>query len=281
MFSHNTTEFPTTIFLNSANGILTNGSLKSDISFPLKNHIKIPGNVDCYLRLSTFKFTNVFYNINSNNNVFYYSVDDSATILSLTLPVGKYTISSLVTYMNSNLLGAVSFAYSATTFKITATALSTNVCIRASAFLTTLGFDYETDTSFFASMTAPNLINLSGTQLLYVLATNLGLQSNVSEDDPLTNVLAEIHCDKLAPYTQSYVALNESRFKISHSDLTRIDIEIRDQTGNFADFNGIDWYMSIDMIFSYKNVYHPPPRLIINEQQQEEQQKEDNTNIDK
>ena len=68
---------PEQAFLRSNEySILNNGSKKSSISFDLKTVIKIPSNVDAYIQLNSFKFMNAFYNVNTTNNQFYFSLNE-------------------------------------------------------------------------------------------------------------------------------------------------------------------------------------------------------------
>ena len=97
MISHNTTIFPQQIFIKSNDyTILKNDKMKSDITFELKNFINIPNNVDAYIQLNSFKFMNAFYNINSTNNKFYYSISPNiSTILNFTIYQAEIIISLL------------------------------------------------------------------------------------------------------------------------------------------------------------------------------------------
>ncbi len=57
------------------------------------------------VRVKSVSFTNTQYNITSRSNTFYYS-DDLATVKSVTIPIGQYNITDLITALTASLLVA-------------------------------------------------------------------------------------------------------------------------------------------------------------------------------
>ena len=122
VFTHDTTINPIQIILKSNQGNQKNGSMKSSLHFDLNQTILVPNNVDCYVQLESFKFVSSFYNINSTNDTFYYSIDTGSglsNIYGFTIPVGNYNITAFIDYLNTQLAGSITITSSTQTFKLT------------------------------------------------------------------------------------------------------------------------------------------------------------------
>ncbi len=265
MIQHNTILNPQQVFLKTSEGVLNNGSNKSSVSFDLKNTIIIPSNVDAYIQLNSFKFTNSFYNINLSNNIFYYSVDGLGLgiedIYSFEIPVGNYNINSLISFLNEELGGFIVLTYKSSVFKINFTG-PTSFILRNGYYscLNVLGFDFE-DTPINTDITSTHLINLAGVQLLYIVVTNMQIASNTGKNSSINNILESVNINCLGGATQSYDSVSQIKYRINDNSVSRIDINIFDENNNLVDFNNVDWYLNISFIFSYKMEYIEPPTL--------------------
>ena len=280
MVLHNTTIDPIQIFLKSSEyTTLHNGSFKSDVSFELKNNINIPNNIDAYLQLNSFKFTNAFYNISSQNNMFYYSLSSNInTILTVQIPIGQYTITNLLSSLNSSLNPNIVLSYSNTTFKITFTSSSYTFIIRSGQndCLNVLGF--STGTTQSNNTTSTKLINLSGVQVVYLSLSNIKLSSNSSKSSTTSNILESINVDSLIGNTQSFYNNTNTRYKISDNYFNFIDIKLFDEYNRLLDFNNVDWFLNISVIFCYKFQYIPPKLLDLNNQDNQDNTEEEQKN---
>ena len=170
MVQHNTQLNPQQIFLKSNEGISNNSTKKSSISFELKNHITIPTNIDAYIQLNSYKFVNSFYNINTTNNIFYYSTSTIGIgiINNISIDIGNYNITTLIDFLNTSLTGIMSFTYNQSTFKIKIIVNSGTMIIRngVNNCLKVLGFN-NVDTIETNELTSPNLINLTGSNIIF------------------------------------------------------------------------------------------------------------------
>ena len=265
MISHNTTIFPQQIFIKSNDyTLLKNDKMKSDITFELKNFINIPNNVDAYIQLNSFKFMNAFYNINSTNNKFYYSISPNiTTILSFTIPNGNYNITTFLDFMNTTLAGAITLAYNSTLFKINFQSSNSFILRKGvNDCMGVIGFDSTTTAS--TNINSTNLINLLGVQVLYLCIDNLNLTSNTSKNSTISNVLESVNVDVLIGSSQSYYNTTNTKYKINNSNINYLDIKIYGSDGKLVDFNNTDWYLGISFIFAYKMEYKPPTFLDLN-----------------
>ena len=262
---------PSTIFLKSNDATsLINGSMKSDVSFDLRNKITIPANVNCYVQLNTFRFVNSIYNVNSSNNKFYVSTLKSGVVtnVTITIPNGNYSIISILQYLNTALaVEHMDFTYLDTLFKINITSSAghtfhlmngANNCFRL------LGFVNYNTTTYVDNLTSDSIINLGGTQVLYISLENVNLSSNTSKQNINTNIIEAITVDVLIGSSQSFSNTNNSKFKVNENFINSINIRIFDEYGYLVDFNSVDWFISIGVIFSYENQYIAPQMLDLN-----------------
>jgi hypothetical protein len=273
-FTHDTTLNLIQIILKSSQGKQNNGSKKSSISFELNENIVIPNNVDCYILLKSFKFINSFYNINSTNNVFYYSIDSVIgmgiiDIHNFEIPIGNYNITSFLAYLNVQLAGVMVITASNQTFKLTCTS-SDIIILRngVNSCLKVLGFNFV-DTVQAYEITSPNLFNLSGVQMLYICISNFNVSSISSINSYLNNVIQDINIETLAGTTQSFNNTSASRYKIMNSLINKIDLNIYDENNQLVDFNNTDFFINVSLIFSYKMQYKQEMSLNLKGPQQD------------
>ena len=71
---HDTPISPAYISLISSDYTLLNNTLGSRITFELYQPIIVDSNVDTWLKLENFKFTNSMYNVSIYSNVFYFGL---------------------------------------------------------------------------------------------------------------------------------------------------------------------------------------------------------------
>jgi hypothetical protein len=266
-FTHNTNIAPQQIFLKSSEySILNNGSKKSSISFELKTKIIIPRNVDCYIQLTSFNYINAFYNVNTTNNQFYFSLNGGGeninTIYNITIPIGNYTITSLLSFLNTELVNHIVLTYEPSLFKITLTSSLYTFILRSGENDCLKLFGFSGSTLETNNITSENLINLTGTRSLYIVLSNIRIQSNSSSNSSLSNILESINVDVLAGSTKSYYNASSVKYRIDEEYVNYLNVELYDSdSSSLLDFNNTDWFMTISFIFSYKNDYKPPPMI--------------------
>lgn len=262
---------PTTIFLqsNSATTLL-NGTMKSNISYDLTKKIVIPPNVRCYISLNTFRFVNAMYNINLNNNKFYYRVRHNTSIQdrTVTLPSGNYSIVSILQYLNTACaVDHMDFTYVDTTFKVLITVGSSreihlvngpNNCFKVLGFV-----NYDT-TTYVTSLLSDSVINLSGTSILYISLDNISISSNGCRASQLVNVIESITMDVLIGSSQSFNNTTNQKFLVNENFINNIQVKIYDENNYLVDLNNTDYYLSLGLMFAYENDYKAPITLDLN-----------------
>lgn len=258
---HDTIHNPVYLNLKSNASTLELNSLKSNMLFELFQPIAVNSNVDTYMTIENFKFTNSIYNVNSYNNIFYFGLDPTYSESSVTVTEGNYSISSLISWLNSNVGSNFTFSYDETTLKVTITnTVEFQLFASSNNILQALGFTQNTYYSSGLSLTSTNLINLTGTQMIYVNMPNLSLNSYGIKNGLNHNTVLSVPITAIQGDTQN--ASSVFRHKINDSTVTYIQIQIVDENDYEIDFNGVDWYLNISFIFSYKKQYVPPFTLL-------------------
>jgi hypothetical protein len=256
-YLHNTTLLPQQIFLNSAYSTQDyNTTMKSNMLFQLEDIINVPSNIDCYIQINTFKFFNTFYNVTTRNNVFYFN-DTSVTIQP-----GNYTIAILVSALNELLLSySIYLIYDSLTFKISIVSVSEiSLTLGANHCYSLLGIN--TDRIIDTLHVSDHLVNLGGVQNLYITFPNIRIKSNGVRGSGLNNVLESININVPIGSSESYANTHSTKFKVNENSISSININIYDETLKLVDFNNSNWYLSLSVIFSYKNQHIVAPDLI-------------------
>lgn len=281
MIQHNTIHNPVNLNIKSNEHTFSynNSKSKSHLLFELYQPIAVHDNVDIYMTIENFKFTNTIYNVNEYNNILYFGIGPSYTQSSVTINQGNYNITSLVTYLNSNVGNGFTFTYDDSTYKITLTNTSDFKLFSGSNnCLDVLGLTNETHTSVSKSLTSDNIINLTGAQMLYVNIPNLALNSYGVKNYANMNTVISVPINVIQGDTQT--TTSSFKHKINQNSITHLEIEIVDQNNNDVNFNNIDWYMNISFNFMYKNQYKQPKFLLdnYNQNQNDNSQKTDKNN---
>lgn len=166
---HDASITPLYICLKSTDYTRLNNQYNSYITFELYRPIVIENNVDTWLQVESFKFTNSIYNVNIYNNIFYYGLASSGyTITSSTIPRGNYDITTLIEALN--LIGdGFTFVFNKTALDITITNTQ-NFKLFPNTFniLKVIGLSNEIHTSITNTLHSNQMIDLIGPQMLYV-----------------------------------------------------------------------------------------------------------------
>lgn len=258
---HDSYNDPVYLTLSSNSYTTAVNNLKSNLIFELQRPIVCSSNVNVYMNVESFKFTNSIYNVNQYNNVFYFGLAPSYTETSITIPSGNYSITRLVSWLNSNIGNNFTFEYDETYMKITISNSTNEFRIFSSSnnILKVLGFTSQTHSSTSLSLTSNKVINLLGSQILYLTTPDLSFVSYGVKGATQNNILMTIPITAIQGDSQTVHSFY--RHKLNETVINFINISINDENNNEVDFNNIDWYLSLNFIFSYKKQYIPPTTL--------------------
>lgn len=242
---------------NNATRITDEGS---QATFLLRNNIPIPSNVDCYIQLKSFKYSNTFYNITDSNKNVYTSLGD------MSVPPGVYSATSLLTALNN--LNIVVFEYNPASLRVTVshaiTAFSINSGLHSMNI--NLGFLEEGDAAVLLAHVAPKCIRLTGIQQIKVRLENLSIATNGVVSD-LENVLAAVTNDVLIGRTYVFAPASGYQYKISTTNISLVQIGLYSDKNELLNFLGSDWFLNCFISFQYKGKIEIPEALLRDETQ--------------
>jgi hypothetical protein len=241
------------ISLNSNNATrYLNGEYLSDVVFDFAN-ILSPSDDIAYVEvgIGNAEVPATFYNVDITNNVFNYRVN--SINYSITVPPGNYNFNSLVTQMNTL------FTANAQTFtmslnrnsNILTMTLTTGTWnqINASSIYYILGFDPNTTYNIVGNtITFPRLFNLLGQKKLKIYSSNISIDSFDSVGSATNNLLCTISINQPGFNLIIYTNIDGLYAHMRNRYLSTVDIQIKDELGNFINFNGINWTMTINLI---------------------------------
>lgn len=250
------------ITLSSKDAEILNDDYKSNCFFHIKNIVEPNpdinfldvGLIDAQIPVSWFLIND------SNNTLAYqYNLQD----LTITITKGNYNANTLASELKDKLFNN-NPSLNATIVLSQVTGLYTFTFINPLSQVTfkfneskglaeILGFN-EDITSVNNNFTFPIPLNLLGIQKINVCSNKLSSISSYSSQRKIgSNILAVIPVNVPSWNLINYENKNNihARMKSRHLD-SGIDIQMLDETGNFIEFNSIDWNLTIQIII-YRN----------------------------
>jgi len=236
-----------TILLNSKYAQYKNGTFKSNVVFPFKGIIKDEENIiQKYITVLDAQIPCSFYIINSTNKVL--TVVLGANTYTLNLTLGNYNANSLITELISKIATiptlTATIVINKSTGKLTFTCSSSVTLVYTTSTIgTVLGL---TANLTGTSITLQQPLNLLGVKLLNIKSTALSVTAFTSENFGNSSILLSIPNNEASFNMISYTNQNSLNNAVLFADIVDvIDIQILDESGNFIDFNGIDWTMNL------------------------------------
>ena len=242
------------ISLNSNNAtVYNNGSYLSDIAFDFFSILSTSDDI-LYVEggLSSAQIPCSFYNIDTTNNVFSYTVGGIA--YNIQVPYGNYNYSSLTSQMTTLFLingHTFTFALNRNSNILTMTLTSPGTWnnILPSSIYYILGFNKNVTTIVTANtITFPNLFDLLGQKKLKIFSTNLAIDSIDSVGNATNNLIETLSVNQPGFGMIIYNNVDSTYGHLRTSYLSTIDIQIKDELGNFINFNNVNWTMTIVLI---------------------------------
>jgi len=198
-------------------------------------------------------FPNVFYNINTTNNEFKYTVNASP-IQTITVPEGQYTINDIMTYIE-NVWGAGidgTITQDPKTYKIT---FASDYAIRLveSSMLKVLGVPPEgvlTSTPY----TAPNVPQLQGVQQVFIKSSVLSkgtnfIDANTKQEQSIVIMIPnDVPWGSVKHYETTHDELDVINYE-SQNSLQEVDVQLVDGNGNELNLQGQDMSMILKVYY--------------------------------
>jgi hypothetical protein len=232
-----------------------NGTFLSDVNFNFRGLLQ--DNEDilyCEGGILNAQIPVSFYQVAYYNNTLFYQI--ATTIYSITIPVGNYNFSTFATALES------AFLLNGHTFAViineTTGVLQFSLIIGGSGFTflgassgTTifkiLGFNpaqnYPDDGA--NNLIAPFLLNLLGAKKLKISSQTFSNSSHDTTNYATSNLIATLSVDAPSYGLIIFNNLIDSYGRLKVKQIDNIDIQIKDEYGNFINFNNTDWSITL------------------------------------
>lgn len=226
--------------------------------YELNETILSKPNMTLLFSLDSMVFTNSFYNINNNNNTFYYSFFPNQTgpIIKFKIHNGNYSIDDLINYLNSNLSASgFNFSYDTKTLKVTIVNTSPFRIVGNNKFTinTVLGFPEEINDEFIYSfIISPNVFNLATNMALNVILEGVRLKNNVVKNFKHDNTLMHVPIMSSFGEVQAFQSTSNFKYEVDIDTLNLMQIKILNQDFQNVDFNGCNFYLCLTVEYVYK-----------------------------
>jgi len=236
------------IYINSTDRESGNSS---NFSINIASQIRYPNNYDRVTLLGV-NIPKSYYLINSTNNTF--TITENSVVKTITIPNGNYSLSTMVSALQTLITAACSFIYvvssSTLTGKITFT-VSSNIGQPYFNFSTNnlyrvLGFDKSIYQMSANVLTSVNVVNFQLTNVIRIYC-------NIAEKNLLATVLPNVSDYSsiiFTEYTPTFTSKICTATNISIVQLTLIDA----LTSTQLDLNGLDWACKL-AIYKENNFY--------------------------
>jgi hypothetical protein len=231
-----------------------NGNFLSDVEWDLKNVLSKPkAGAEFSVNVVNASIPIGQYNVNSKNNILELKNTSTNVTNTITVPVGNYTITQLITVLNSLSAAEYDFTFVPLTNKIF---IFHNLLagqfqvLGTSTIWELLGFDRGVIQSSIAQVcNAPNCVNMSGLRNINIHMDNLVTKNITSFTKAESTIIASIPVDVNSSGVLSYNLSNNYDVPVPISTLDYIGILLKDDLGNFLENNGIHW--AVTLKFSY------------------------------
>jgi len=244
------------ISLNSQSATqYNNGTYLSSMNFNITSLLKNdPDIIHRQITLQSAQLPVSFYIINSTNNVLILRL--SSQDWTVTIPVGNYNATTLITALIAGIFGATGYTFTITISKINGkltfqnvTAYSFRTSLATFTIGTILGLISKTDiasSTFINTVTPLYPLNLLGQKSLQVSSSRISTTNFSTVGGGQTTLLGTIPVTAGAFGLILYTDTGASQVSFNNHELSGIDINITDaETNEFINFNNCHWTMTI------------------------------------
>lgn len=213
-----------------------------DLTFHL-DHIQ-----NAYLSVVHCEVANSFYIVNYTNNQF---VLDGTTYI---LTRGNYNVSTFITMILALLPAGYAITYNPAITKFTMTHTSVDFTVNASSVESTvnsiMGLGKVDITSTALSLTFPNVVNFIPLQRINFRSNyfNFGCYST---SDNSSDIFLPLQNNAGQNSIINYSNQTQAKFLIQDRNITSFIITVTDDENRVINFNGVDWYMTIQIDMDY------------------------------
>lgn len=262
-----------------------NGNFLSDVEWDLSDVLSKPKTaVEFSVSVMNCCIPIGQYNVNNTNNILELKNTTTNVMNTISVPLGNYTITQLITQLNSLSAPEYDFTFTPLTNKMfISNSTSQFQVLETSTMWELLGFNRTVIQSSITQVcNAPNCVNMSGLQNINIHLDNLNTKNITSFTKASSTIISSVPVDVNGSGVLSYNLSNNYEIPVPISSLEYINILLKDDLGNFIQNNGVHW--SVTLLFSYYiqqefntetlydktrnsklSIYQPQPKKIVNE----------------
>jgi hypothetical protein len=235
------------INLNSKFAIKKENTGNSYCIFDLPR-IEIPSQHHIHISVKNAIIPYSWFNINDSNNCFVFYLNDVDN--SFTMDIGNYNVFQMVSHINSLIFSTgIICKYNSLTNKLIFSHpnkpfIFQNISTALGIFGFYSGINKSCDDNF--KIVSDNCINMQSVQVIHI-QTNF-LTMNINTNDIFQqNTLCTIPINQI-PFS-NIIYENDTNFRTNlyTNELTEMTIKLVDQNGDFLDFNGLDWSITLEL----------------------------------
>lgn len=236
------------ITLNSSDAIKINSSYLSNVVFPFKCLLKDDINIiRSYVTLMNAQIPVSFYIIDVTNNTLGYLEPPTMIQRSITIPIGNYNASTIITAINAAIIanGSVeTFSFNSLNGKISV--VGWLVLGGNGSLGSTIGDILGIGIGGANNFTFPYPLNLLGKNKLFINSSNLNNVAYTSHNTGFSTCICTIPVNVpsygLIQYTS---ATDQNKNILVNRVLDNIDIQILDLDNNYVNFNNVNWSITL------------------------------------
>ena len=247
------------ILVNSRGGTVQNTTYRNRITINLFEPIRVPDGFDAFISVSDAQIPNSYYNINDYNKTLTFNIVQGVitSTVSVTLPIGNYSIAQLVSALNGRVLPSTVGLATNTVLTLTCASTTTTGYTAQTNF--NIGFTSSpgvaanyTITGFTSPVLGFNNQTIVNTGTIgalspvllpkyYIIASTL---ISASQAPGLVNKvlpIGKVPATVAYGYYESFRQMIDFDQKIGDRFITQFDVFVLDDNGNDISFNGTDW----------------------------------------
>ena len=249
---HFTTTSDFLVVLDSRNATnYLNGTMNSKLQFFFEDSIRRPKNtISMSCSVTNFTCPNSFYQINSTNNILKMTLSNINYTLTYTIPQGNYNEINFISTLTSLLPSGFTITFNTITNKFTITHSSLDFTLyKSSTIYAVMGFTNAQDyTSTSLTLTLPYPVNFSGLNSINIHFANVMFRSLDSLTSSCCCIVATAPVNASPGGVIYYNQTTRNAFEVKEDVLDFIQINLRDDLGNFIDLN--NGHYNLTLIFT-------------------------------
>lgn len=221
-----------------------NGSKKSSVVFFFSDIFKTDKKtIEQRVEVVNAQIPISWYLINSTNNQFYING------IAYFFPVGNYNVNTFIATWTATFGSNWTITFTSTLNQFTFTNTSSFVLSDGSnSIFNIIGFSPGTSYSSVGNaLTSQYSVNFGGLQKVNIKSASFTLANSDSKNKSVSKTMASIPVSSIQGGYVFYNNITSFKSVFRNHELSSINIDIKDDYGNFIDFNNVDWSITLQI----------------------------------